>query len=193
MKIKRILLSLLALSMTAIASAQDSEKQGIDTVFERFKSSESFKVNFAVDTLRFTLVSSGSKFTIQGSGTMVICDGEVMYTINNETKEVIIEELSGEGLLSNPINLFTIDSSNFDVEQRGDSYVLSPVDIEEVGVEQIIVTLDSGNEVERLVLSSEDSGDTVIDIKSVSYNSDKLPDFKFDKNKYKDYEKIDFR
>ncbi len=170
-----------------------SQNEKVADIFDRFRDSQNFQVEFYNGNNRFTLTSRGKQFMVENIDADIIYNGKELYSINKKIKEIIVEELTGENILTNPNNIFTLDISNFTIEKIGDSYILTPIDIKKVGAESITLLLNSKDEIERLSITPAASESITFDIDKVVYNLATTPNFSFNKKEYTAYEIIDFR
>ncbi len=186
----KIVAMISAALMTLTASAQEGK---IDAVFNKFKDSNSFKIEFSNGYNRFVLTSKGETFKVENTRTDIIYDGEVLYSINKKSSEIIIEELEGDGVLANPINMFTLNTSDFTIKEVGDLYLLTPIDRDKVGVETITLTLNDKREISKLSFIPISGEGVEFTVNNISYNLADIANFKFSKKEYPGFEVIDFR
>ncbi|MGM9763438.1 MAG: outer membrane lipoprotein carrier protein LolA [Candidatus Cryptobacteroides sp.] len=153
MKIRRIIL-LLVLSGLQCLELFARDTEAFDSLYARMSSScVSMNYSFVYqDRTKVvgegSLVSQGAAFRMQGNGLEVYCDGSTVWTLDKESREVVVDCVSdGSFDLSNPALLFTGLRENFTISEAIASgavmtYVLTPVTA--TGIKSCIVKIADG-------------------------------------------------
>lgn len=66
-------------------------------------------------------IVSGEMFSIRGNGLEIVCDGRTRWTMDTDAKEVIVEDVSGDGAdyLANPALLLSHSGDAFEAVSSG--------------------------------------------------------------------------
>ncbi|MFI3321594.1 MAG: hypothetical protein R3Y50_03630 [Rikenellaceae bacterium] len=188
--IKYILSALFALVISSYVNAQQLEE-----VFQKFKNAKSSSIVFSGQGERYNLITLGSKYRLESDNSDILFDGETLYSYNGNTNELVIENISSSGsLLLNPINLFSLDLSDFSYTQKKDGhYTIIPKNIENSQIESIEITLQNG-EIKTLLVTTPSSYSLDLKINSIKFDENlDSENFKFNKKSYNKAEIIDFR
>jgi len=107
-------------------------------------------------------------------GVLAICNGETLWTVNEELKEANIID-PDENEMFNPKSIFTLYEKNFRYEpvtNTGDRVTvdLFPVGIDETYSKIRMEILKSKDQIDRVVYYSKDGNQYIIKIKTFSAN-----------------------
>lgn len=182
------------LLLSIILSAAWAQNAPIESLFNRFKTAKSFKVEFSSEGEDYTLISEGKMFNLKSENIDVVYNGSDLYTYNKNSNEVMIETLRGTSIMSNPINLFTINLKEFTIIKNNNTYILTPKLGENVGIDRAEITLLNPTTIESMDIVPTGMYPISFTIKSVKYDINTTPSlFKFDKSSYPKSEIIDLR
>lgn len=189
---KKITLLLVLSIITSTTWAQNTQ---LESLFNTFKKAASFKVEFSSEGVDYTLISQGRMFNLKSSDIEVIYDNTDLYSYNKKSNEVMIETLQGSSIMSNPINLFTINLGEFKITKEADTYILTPKLGEKIGIDRAEITLNHGsNSIKSMDIVPNGMYPVTFTIKSVNYNVTPDPTlFKFKKGSYGKAEIVDLR
>lgn len=211
MKSLFILLLASVTSFSAVAQDDAKAKEILDKLSAKTKAYKTIKADFQItltnkaegtsESQAGKIQLKGDKYILTISGQKVISDGNSMWTILNESKEVQINEIDeeDEGAIS-PNKIFTLYEEGFKYkyvkEANGKNIVnLYPKDAAEKSFHRITLYINKAkNEISTIKVYGKDGTVTKYSIKTFAPNTN-IPDtnFSFDKTKYAGYEIIDLR
>jgi outer membrane lipoprotein-sorting protein len=208
---RRILFSTLLLTVligTGNAQSTTDTKNMMDRVSKKLQSYKTIKADFTFtleneeeainDTQEGSLILAGDKYRLNLMGIVAICNGETLWTVNEELKEANIID-PAENELFNPKSIFTLYEKKFRYEPVRSTPEIAVVDLiplEEEAVYskirmEIIKTKD---QIAEVTYFSTDGNQYIISIKSLNTNlsaDDKM--FVFDSKQYPGIKVFDMR
>lgn len=208
---RRILLSTLLLTVifgTGNAQGTTDTKSMMDRVSKKLQSYKTIKADFSFtleneeeainDTQEGTLILSGDKYRLSLMGIVAICNGETLWTVNEELKEANIID-PAENELFNPKSIFTLYEKKFRYEPVSSTAETSVVDMipleaEEAYTKIRMEIIKAKDQIQEVTYYSTDGNLYIITIKSLNANipaDDKL--FVFDPKQYPGVKVIDLR
>lgn len=188
MRIKYLLILLLSL-VTIKSEAQEIEK-----ILSQLKNSKGTTVLFTHQDEQYILTMQGDQYRLNSPMLKLLFDGENLYTYNNSTNELTIEKLTGKTVLSNPTNLFNLESKNYKISRSGYIYTLLPKNSDELSIDRIKITIDSSGSISNINVTPQNSDVVDFKIDQILLDSQFSRDeFKFNKREFQDAEIIDFR
>lgn len=179
-----VILSLILLSCSSFAQSQAETKSLMERVSKKLQSFTSVKADFSFtlsnneeninDTYEGSLFLNGEKYRLNIMGIVAICNGETLWTVNEELKEANIMD-PDENDMFNPKSIFTIYEKNFTYESvsvSGDKVAvdLFPADKDENYTKIRMELLKSKDQIERVTYYSKDGNQYIILIKSFLSN-----------------------
>ncbi|MEG1649974.1 MAG: outer-membrane lipoprotein carrier protein LolA, partial [Rikenellaceae bacterium] len=166
----------------------------IESLFNRFKTAKSFKVEFSSEGENYTLISQGKLFNLTSNPVDVIFDGTDLYTFNKKSNEMLIERLSGYSILTNPINLFTLNLKDFNITKDKEIYILTPKLGTHLGIDRAEITMQNGSTIKSMDIVPSGMYPITFTLKTITYDITPSPNiFKFNKSSYPKVEIIDLR
>ncbi|MDY5969621.1 MAG: outer membrane lipoprotein carrier protein LolA [Bacteroidales bacterium] len=140
----------------------------------------------------------GGKYRASFDGQTVICDGKTVYTLDEKSKEVVINALSEkDDDLTNPANLLVNWQKGFRAkyirtESNGDAVVdMTPK--KGKSYYKIRIIIGSGGTLKRMVIHNYDGSEVDFDVTDFKSTAANPSTFTFDKSRYAGYEEIDMR
>ncbi|MCX6227412.1 MAG: outer membrane lipoprotein carrier protein LolA [Bacteroidia bacterium] len=203
-----ILFSVTILPVNLYCQNQADTKALMDGVSKKLQSYTTVKADFTFtlsnpeekinDTHEGSLFLSGSKYRLSIMGVLAICNGETLWTVNEELKEANIID-PDENEMFNPKSIFTLYEKNFKydpVETAGDKVTIDllPTDTEESYLKIRMDILKSKNQIDKVIYYSKDGNQYIINIKAFSSNipaDDKM--FIFDEKLFPGVKVFDMR
>jgi len=183
-KFQIIAFTILFATLTLQAQNQADTKSMMERVSKKLQSYTTLKTDFSFtlsnteekidDTHDGSLFLNGSKYRLNIMGILALCNGETLWTINEELKEAnIIDPDDNE--MFNPKSIFTLYEKNFRYEPvsvAGDRVIvdLFPVDKDESYSRIRMEVFKSKDQIDRVTYYSKDGNQYVIKIKSFSSN-----------------------
>lgn len=183
-KLSIILFSVIILPFALHGQDQADTKSLMDRVSKKLQSYTTLKAEFSFtlsnpeekidDTHDGSLLLNGSKYRLNIMGILAICDGETLWTVNEELKEANIID-PDENEMFNPKSIFTLYEKNFKYEPvavAGDKITvdLFPTGKDETYSRIRMDILKSKDQIDRVVYFSKDGNQYIIKIKSFSSN-----------------------
>jgi len=183
-KLSIILFSVIILPFALHGQDQAETKTLMDRVSKKLQSYTTVKAEFSFtlsnpeekidDTHDGSLLLNGSKYRLNIMGILAICDGETLWTVNEELKEANIID-PDENEMFNPKSIFTLYEKNFKYEPvavAGDKITvdLFPTGKDETYSRIRMDILKSKDQIDRVVYYSKDGNQYIIKIKSFSSN-----------------------
>lgn len=183
-KLSIILFSIIILPFTLHGQNQADTKTLMERVSKKLQSYTTVKTDFSFtlsnpeekidDTHEGSLFLNGSKYRLSIMGILAICNGETLWTVNEELKEANIID-PDENEMFNPKSIFTLYEKNFRYEPvaiAGDKVTvdLFPTGTEETYSKIRMDILKSKDQIDRVVYYSKDGNQYIIKIKSFSSN-----------------------
>lgn len=209
MSILRIFLLFPVLLPLALSGqSQADTKSMMERVSKKLQSYTTIKADFSFtlsnqeekidDTHEGSLFLNGSKYRLKIMGILAICDGETLWTVNEELKEANIIDPE-ENDMFNPKSIFTLYENNFKYEQvsvAGDKITvdLFPAEKQETYSKIRMDVLKSKDQIDKVIYYSADGNQYIIQIKSLSANlpaEDKM--FQFDAKQFPGVKVFDMR
>lgn len=175
-----VLCILLASTLTIFSQNQSDTKNLIDRVSRKLQSYKALKADFSFtlsnsdeqinDTHDGSLILSGDKYRLNIMGILAICNGETLWTINEELKEANIID-PDENDLFNPKSIFTIYEKSFryePVSTTGDKVTvdLIPTGIDESYSKIRMDILKSKESIDQVKYFSKDGNQYIVKIKA---------------------------
>jgi outer membrane lipoprotein-sorting protein len=183
----RLATYLICSAITALslqAQTQNDSKGLMDRVSKKLQSYTSLKADFSFtlsnpeekidDTRDGSLVLNGSKYRLNIMGILALCDGETLWTVNEELKEAnIIDPEDNE--MFNPKSIFTLYEKNFRYETvatSGDKVTIDlfPTDKDESYSKIRMDIIKSKDQIDKVTYFSKDANQYIIKIKSFTAN-----------------------
>ncbi len=150
------------------------------------------------DTHEGSLVLNGAKYRLAIMGIIALCDGEVLWTVNEEQKEVnIVDPEQNE--MFNPKSIFTLYEKNFRYESVAAAGDKATVDMFPTGKDETyskirMEILKAKDQIDRVTYYSNDGNQYIIKIKLLVPNfptEEKM--FKFDAKQFPGVKVFDMR
>lgn len=176
--------SVFLLSVTLNAQNQADTKSLMDRVSKKLQSYTTVKADFSFtlsnpeekidDTHEGSLFLNGSKYRLSIMGILALCNGETLWTVNDELKEANIIDPE-ENEMFNPKSIFTLYEKNFKYEPvavAGDKVTvdLFPTGTEETYSKIRMEVLKSKDQIDKVIYYSKDGNQYIIKIKSILSN-----------------------
>jgi len=208
---RRILLSTLLLAViivTGNAQSTTETKNMMDRVSKKLQSYKTVKAEFSFtleneeeainDTQEGSLILAGDKYRLTLMGIVAICNGETLWTVNEELKEANIID-PAENELFNPKSIFTLYEKKFRYERVSSTATnevidLIPLEAEAAYSKIRMEIIKAKDQIEEVTYYSTDGNLYIITIKSLNANiaeDDKL--FVFDSKQYPGIKVFDMR
>ena len=197
---RKILMLILALFATMAAMADGGALQVVQRVARYVKSLGAYEVNFLLTSGEYAAKGyfqvDGDMYYMRVGGAEVYSDGKVRYEVDNERKEINIDNVSLEShnILDNPTRCFDFVGSDYSIKseaERGENITLSitPKNEEQVGTIRLVSDIKSG----RPESLEYEMYDEKVKVQILSIGQSKEPMKSFRESNYDDYEIIDFR
>jgi len=207
---RTFLLSLTIILIFGPGNAQtaNSTKTLMDKVSQKLQSYKSMKIDFTFtlenedepvnDSQEGSLLLSGNKYRLNLMGILALCNGETLWTVNNEMKEVNIVNPSDNDLF-NPSEIFTLYNRKFEyqtVSNSADTAVIDliPVEREESYSKIRLEILKAKDQIQEITYFSTDGNLYIITVNSLTTN---VPadngQFSFDSKDYPGMKVFDLR
>lgn len=201
---KRLFLLLLALTVGAeTISAAGRAAEILERLAAEFRAMPGYGVDFAIEAGDYRAEGDyavqGADYTLRVGDAEVYCDGKVRYEVDNERREVTIAEVdtTSRNLLNNPVRAFDFLGDDYRAEllsETGGRAVirLRPVAAEDASAAgSITVTVNTAS-MHPVQLDYDYDGEQVrVVIRRVERRAEPL--VRFDAERFKGYEFIDFR
>lgn len=183
-KLAIILLSIIIIPFTLGAQNQAETKSLMERVSKKLQSYKTIKADFSFtlsnpeekidDTQEGSLLLNGSKYRLNIMGILAMCNGETLWTVNEELKEANIIDPE-ENEMFNPKSIFTLYEKNFRYEPvsvSGDRVTVDmyPTEKEETYSKIRTEILKSKDQIDRVTYYSNDGNQYIIKIKTISAN-----------------------
>jgi outer membrane lipoprotein-sorting protein len=179
-----IVFTIIILPLSIIAQNQTDTKSMMDRVSKKLQSYTTLKAEFSFtlsnteekidDTREGSLLLNGAKYRLKIMGVLALCNGETLWTVNEELKEAnILDPADNE--MFNPKSIFTLYEKNFKYEpiaSAGDKITvdLLPTDKEESYSKIRMDIIKSKDQIDKVVYYSKDGNQYIIKIKSFAAN-----------------------
>ncbi len=206
----RILIAALILFHTLPLMSQDADQAQklIRKVSTKLQSHKSLQADFNFtlfnpevdmkDTHKGSLLLHGSKYRLQLMGLLALCNGEALWSINQETKEVYLMDPE-ENELFDPHAIFNLVEKDFTyqwISQNGSQVTVDLVPRQtDSNYSKIRMVIDQLKEqILKATYFSDDGNQYIIEIRSLIF--DPLADdsfFFYDKSKYPGFSLFDMR
>jgi outer membrane lipoprotein-sorting protein len=179
-----IFLPVILLSFSSYGQGPTDTKGLMDRVLKKLQAYTSVKADFSFtlsnteekinDTHEGSLILNGSKYRLNIMGIIALCDGETLWTVNEELKEANIIDPE-ENDMFNPKSIFTLFEKNFRYESiatAGDKATvdLYPTNKDETYLKIRMDILKSKDQIDQAVYFSKDGNQYIIKIKTFSAN-----------------------
>jgi outer membrane lipoprotein-sorting protein len=193
----------------ALLSQKQTESQSLmERVSKNLQSYTTVKAEFSFtlsnaeesinDTHAGSLLLSGAKYRLSIMGILALCNGETLWTVNEELKEANILD-PDDNEMFNPKNIFTLYEKNFKYEAvatSGDKATIDlfPTNPEESYSKIRMDILKSKGQIDQVIYYSKDGNQYIIKIKSFAANvpaDEKL--FVFDTRQFPGVKVFDMR
>ncbi len=208
---RRILFSTLLLTVimgTGNAQSTTDTKNMMDRVSKKLQSYKTIKADFTFtleneeeainDTQEGSLVLAGDKYRLNLMGIVAICNGETLWTVNEELKEANIID-PAENELFNPKSIFTLYEKKFSYAPVKSTPEIAVVDLipleKEAAYSKIrMEIIKAKDQIAAVTYFSTDGNQYIITIKSLNTTltaDDKM--FIFDSKQYPGVKVFDMR
>ena len=208
---RRILFSTLLLTViigTGNAQSTTDTKNMMDRVSKKLQSYKTIKADFTFtleneeeainDTQEGSLILAGDKYLLNLMSIVAICNGETLWTVNEELKEANIID-PAENDLFNPKSIFTLYEKKFSYEPVRSTPEIAVVDLipleKEAAYSKIrMEIIRAKDQIAEVTYFSTDGNQYIITIKSLNTNlsaDDKM--FVFDSKQYPGIKVFDMR
>ncbi|MFI3315123.1 MAG: hypothetical protein R3Y04_05615 [Rikenellaceae bacterium] len=166
----------------------------IKQILDDLKGQKGLIIEFKSNDIAYTIKSLDAKYTLKSTSIDILYDGEDLYTYNRENNELTIERLSSQNIMTNPTLIFDLDNAQFLFKTNGDIHTITPKDIDQIGLEKIIIETAGENSIKSISLFPISSDEIKLDITSLKKeNNIDTKEFKYNKSNYPNAEIIDFR
>jgi outer membrane lipoprotein-sorting protein len=207
-KLKTLLCFLIFLPLTLNAQNQADTKALMERVSKKLQSYSTLKADFTFtlsnpeekinDTHEGSLMLNGAKYRLNIMGILALCNGETLWTVNEDLKEANIID-PDENEMFNPKSIFTLYEKNFRYEPVSTSGDKVTVDLIPAGTEETyskirMDILKSKDQIDNVIYYSKDGNQYIIKIKSFASNipaEDKM--FVFDPAQFPGVKVFDMR
>jgi outer membrane lipoprotein-sorting protein len=174
----------IVLPFTLTAQSQADTKALMDKVSKKLQSYKTVKADFTFtlsnpsekidDTHEGSLLLNGSKYRLNIMGILALCNGETLWTINEELKEANIID-PDENEMFNPKSIFTLYEKSFRYESVATAGDRVTVDLFPTGIDESyskirMEVLKSKEQIDRVVYYSKDGNQYIIQIKLFAAN-----------------------
>jgi len=203
-----LLSALLTLTLSAQGQTPQKAQELVSKVSQKLQAAKTLQADFSFtlfnpevdlkDTHDGTLLLQGNQYRLKLMGLIAICNGQILWSINEEVKEVYVMDPE-ENDLFNPAEIFALVDKDFNIQWVSQSANQVTVDLmpktSGSAYSKIRMVLD---QVKLQILSatyfSDDGNQYIINIKSQLLDP-KIDQsfFLFDKEKYPGYAVIDMR
>jgi outer membrane lipoprotein-sorting protein len=203
-----IILSAILTTLSAVAQTGGDTKALMDRVSKKLQSYAAVKADFSFtlkndeadlnDTQEGSLVLEGDKYKLKMMGILALCDGETLWTVNEELKEANILDPADNDMF-NPKNIFTLYEKNFKYEPVGTSGDKVTVDLipttpEDSYTKLRMTILKSKDQIDEVTYYSTDGNLYIIKIKSLAaIPVSGVKSFAFDQKQFPGVKLIDMR
>lgn len=179
-----ILFSILILPFSVHGQNQGDTKAIMDRVAKKLQSYKTVKADFSFtlsnpeenidDTHEGAMFLNGAKYRLNIMGILALCDGETLWTVNEELKEANILDPEDNEMF-NPKSIFTLYEKNFKYEPVttvGDRVTIDllPTDKEESYSKIRVDILKSKDQIDQVIYYSKDGNQYIIKMKSFTSN-----------------------
>ena len=197
---RKILMLILALFATMAAVADGGALQVVQRVARYVKSLGVYDVNFLLTSGEYAAKGyfqvEGDMYYMRVGGAEVYSDGKVRYEVDNERKEINIDNVSldSHNILDNPTRCFDFVGSDYSIKseaERGENITLNitPKNEEQIGIIRLVSDTKSG----RPESLEYEMYDEKVKVQILSIGRSKEPMKRFRESDYGDYEIVDFR
>ena len=197
---RKILMLILALFATIAAVADGGALQVVQRVARYVKSLGAYEVNYLLTSGEYAAKGyfqvDGDMYYMRVGGAEVYSDGKVRYEVDNERKEINIDNVSldSHNILDNPTRCFDFVGSDYSIKsevERGENITLriTPKNEEQVGIIRLVSDTKSG----RPESLEYEMYDEKVKVQILSIGRSKEPMKRFRESDYGDYEIVDFR
>lgn len=196
------------LPLTLPGQSAAETKSMMERVSKKMQSYKTVKADFTFtlsnpeqeidDTHEGSLFLNGARYRLTIMGILALCNGETLWTVNEELKEANILD-PDENEMFNPKGIFTLLEKNFRYEPvatAGDRVTvdLFPSDPEETYSKIRMELLKAKEQIDKVTYFSKDGNQYVVKIKSMATNipaDDRM--FVFDPKKFPGVKVFDMR
>ena len=197
---RKILLICAMVFAAGVAVAQNGASESLMRVAKYVKSLGCYEVSFALSAGEYSAKGyfrvDGDNYYMSVGNAEVYSDGKVRYEVDNERKEINIDnvDLTNRNVLDNPTRCFDFVGSDYAVKSEVSSAGRSKVCLsaEDKDIEGVI-TLSSDEKTGRPVGLVYELYDERVTIDVVSIGSAKERVKRFNQSAYRGYEVVDFR
>ena len=191
---------ILALFATMAAVADGGALQVVQRVARYVKSFGAYEVSYLLTSGEYAAKGyfqvESDMYYMRVGGAEVYSDGKVRYEVDNERKEINIDNVSldSHNILDNPTRCFDFVGSDYSIKseaERGEDITLSitPKNEEQVGIIRLVSDTKSG----RPESLEYEMYDEKVKVQILSISRSKEPMKRFRESDYGDYEIVDFR
>lgn len=203
-----LIFTIIILPLGLSAQNQTDTKSLMERVSKKLQSYTTVKAEFSFtlsnpdekinDTHEGSLILNGPKYRLAIMGILALCNGEVLWTVNEELKEVnIVDPEQNE--MFNPKSIFTLYEKNFRYEPvtaAGDKVTIDmfPTGKDETYSKIRMDIIKSKDQIDKVIYYSNDGNQYIIKIKSLSPNfptDEKM--FNFDAKQFPGVKVFDMR
>jgi len=159
-------------------------KAVMDRVSQKLQSYKSLKIEFTFtlenedepvnDSMEGTLLLAGNKYRLNVMGILALCDGEALWTVNDELKEVNVMN-PDENELFNPSDIFSLYDKKFTYQPVSSTperaiIDLIPAEKEDSYTKIRLEILKAKDQIEEVTYFSTDGNLYIITINSLTAN-----------------------
>lgn len=197
----RKILLIFAMSFAAsVAMAQGGASQTLQQVAKYVKSLGRYEVSFALLAGEYSAKGyfrvDGDSYYMTVGTAEVYCDGKVRYEVDNERKEVNIDEVdvASRNVLDNPTRCFDFVGSDYSVKEElsGSGRTKLTLSAEDKDIEGVII-LSLDEKTGRPIGLEYELYDERVVIDAISIATAKEQVKHFNQSAYRGYEVVDFR
>ena len=197
----RKILLIFAMSFAAsVAMAQGGASQALQRVAKYVKALGRYEVSFALSAGEYSAKGyfrvDGDSYYMNVGTAEVYCDGKVRYEVDNERKEINIDEVNtaSRNILDNPTRCFDFVGSDYSVKEElsGAGQSKLRLSAEDKDIEGVII-LSSDEKSGRPMELEYELYDERVAVKVVSIGTAKEQIKRFNQSAYRGYEVVDFR
>lgn len=197
---RKILMLILALFATMAVVADGGALQVVQRVARYVKSLGAYEVSYLLTSGEYAAKGyfqvEGDMYYMRVGGAEVYSDGKVRYEVDNERKEINIDNVSldSHNILDNPTRCFDFVGSDYSIKsevERGENITLNitPKNEEQVGTIRLVSDTKSG----RPESLEYEMYDEKVKVRILGIGRSKEPMKRFRESDYGDYEIVDFR
>jgi outer membrane lipoprotein-sorting protein len=197
---RKILLIFAMLFLSGVVMAQGGASQTLQQVAKYVKSLGRYEVSFALLAGEYSAKGyfrvDGDSYYMTVGTAEVYCDGKVRYEVDNERKEINIDEVdvTSRNVLDNPTRCFDFVGSDYSVKEElsGSGRTKLTLSAEDKDIEGVII-LSLDEKTGRPIGLEYELYDERVVIDVISIATANEPVKRFNQSAYRGYEVVDFR